>query len=108
MENAGAIFYADGPFRRRTMGPGVIAHETAHQWFGDAVTEREWSHVWLSEGFATYFAALWTRAARRESAFRDDMTRIRRSILADTSAVPKRAVIDTTPTELIALLNANS
>jgi aminopeptidase N len=33
----------------------------AHQWFGDAVTERAWAHLWLSEGFATYFAALWTR-----------------------------------------------
>src|SRR2546426_12005114 len=61
MENATAIFYADQPFRKRTMADGVVAHETAHQWFGDAVTETEWSHLWLSEGFATYFAALWTR-----------------------------------------------
>src|SRR5207247_1429547 len=61
MENATAIFYADQPFRKRTMTDGVVAHETAHQWFGDAVTETEWSHLWLSEGFATYFAALWTR-----------------------------------------------
>src|SRR5256884_6288851 len=59
MENATAIFYADQPFRKRTMTDGVVAHETAHQWFGDAVTETEWSHLWLSEGFATYFARLW-------------------------------------------------
>ena len=65
------------PFRRRTMNDGLIAHETAHQWFGDAVTEREWAHLWLSEGFATYFAALWTRAARGDSAFRAQMADIR-------------------------------
>jgi len=48
MENASAIFYADGGFRRGTMRDGVVAHETAHQWFGDAVTERDWPHLWLS------------------------------------------------------------
>ena len=40
MENASEIFYADGAFRRGTMNDELIAHETAHQWFGDAVTER--------------------------------------------------------------------
>ena len=50
MENASAIFYADAAFRSIRMSEGLIAHETAHQWFGDAVTEREWAHLWLSEG----------------------------------------------------------
>src|SRR6185503_3544297 len=108
MENATAIFYADALFRNGRMGEGLIAHETAHQWFGDAVTEREWPHVWLSEGFATYFAALWTGHARGDSAFRDDMARIRTSILTDEEAVPRRPVIDTAQTELLALLNRNS
>jgi aminopeptidase N len=35
------------------------AHETAHQWFGDLVTCRDWSHVWLNEGFASYYAVLY-------------------------------------------------
>ena len=108
MENASAIFYADEGFRRGTMGDGVVAHETAHQWFGDAVTERDWPHLWLSEGFATYFAALWTRAARGESAFRAQMADIRRTILADSISVTKRPVIDTIETNLFALLNRNS
>ena len=34
----------------------LVAHEIAHQWFGDSVTESDWDDVWLSEGFATYFA----------------------------------------------------
>src|SRR4029079_1740267 len=38
---------------------GVISHEIAHQWFGDAVTESDWGDAWLSEGFATYFAQLY-------------------------------------------------
>ena len=35
------------------------SHELAHQWFGDYVTLRTWADVWLNEGFATYFQALW-------------------------------------------------
>jgi aminopeptidase N len=107
MENAGAIFYADGPFRKKTMQPGVIAHETAHQWFGDAVTEREWSHVWLSEGFATYFQELWVERFRGDSAFRADMRRIRDQIVK-APEVASRPVIDTLQTNLMELLNTNS
>jgi aminopeptidase N len=45
------------------------AHEIAHQWFGDAVTEDEWDDVWLSEGFATYFADLYTEHFSGRAAF---------------------------------------
>jgi aminopeptidase N len=37
----------------------VVCHELTHQWFGDLVTCRDWSHIWLHEGFATYFEALY-------------------------------------------------
>jgi aminopeptidase N len=37
----------------------VVVHELAHQWFGDLVTCRDWQHIWLNEGFATYFEALY-------------------------------------------------
>lgn len=108
MENASAIFYSDQAFRRGGVGEGLIAHEIAHQWFGDAVTGREWPHLWLSEGFATYFAALWTQRAHGDSAFRAEMDRIRSTILEDTVAVTKRPVIDTVETNLPDLLNRNS
>jgi aminopeptidase N len=107
MENASAIFYASDLFANRRMSEGLIAHETAHQWFGDAVTEREWGHLWLSEGFATYFATLWTRESRGDSAYHAELAAIRRQVLAD-SVVQVRPVLDTAQTRYLALLNANS
>ena len=56
-EHASAIFYGEKGVRAAP-GTNLVAHEIAHQWFGNAVTERDWDDVWLSEGFATYFTHL--------------------------------------------------
>ncbi|HYA35797.1 MAG TPA: M1 family metallopeptidase, partial [Candidatus Binataceae bacterium] len=40
----------------------LVAHELAHQWWGDLLTCRDWAHAWLNEGFATYFEAVWAEA----------------------------------------------
>jgi len=47
------------PVYSRSAGEGTVAHELAHQWFGDAVSPQRWRHIWLNEGWATYAAWLW-------------------------------------------------
>jgi aminopeptidase N len=49
---------------------GLIAHEFAHQWFGDFLTCKTWKHVWLNEGFATYLTDLWTENEYGKNEFR--------------------------------------
>ena len=46
----------------------LVAHELAHQWFGNAVTLREWHDIWLHEGFACYAEWLWSEESGRETA----------------------------------------
>ncbi|MGB6151569.1 MAG: M1 family metallopeptidase, partial [Pricia sp.] len=59
LENAGTISYFENSVTGKNGVEGLIAHEIAHQWFGNSATENDWNHVWLSEGFATYFAILY-------------------------------------------------
>ena len=108
MENAGAIFYAWDMFQSpRAVPEGTIAHEIAHQWFGDAVTERAWAHAWLSEGFAEYLTAMWMERAHGDSVRREMLAGFKRTILASVAA-RERPVIDTAQRDLLKLLNANS
>ena len=52
---------------------GLVAHELAHQWFGDLLTCKDWSHIWLNEGFASYFGPLFTEHDRGDDVFRLEM-----------------------------------
>jgi aminopeptidase N len=106
MENSSAIFYAEKRYVDRTMREGVVRHETAHQWFGDAVTAREWPHLWLSEGFASYFDAVIGAALDGDSVLTGAMRRSAESYFV--SAVVDRPVVDTAEHDPMKLLNANS
>ena len=85
MENSSAIVFTSTLFDLRpnektsahfgipTRIEEVVAHEIAHQWFGDSVTESTWADLWLSEGFATYFAGLFIEKYEGADAFREYM-----------------------------------
>ena len=106
MENSSAIFYAEQAYAARWMDEGVVRHETAHQWFGDAVTERDFHHLWLSESFATYFGLVAGAALDGDSVLLRKMHDEARGYL--NSRVVNRPILDTTVTVLTQLLNANS
>ncbi len=64
MENTSATTQTDRTLHDETAhldfsSDPLVAHELAHQWFGDLLTCRDWSQAWLNEGFATYFECLW-------------------------------------------------
>jgi len=59
LENASAIFYYENSVKGKRDEESLIAHEIAHQWFGNMATEKSFHHLWLSEGFATYMTHLY-------------------------------------------------
>ena len=106
MENSAAIFYPGQVLAAGQNIEETVAHETAHQWFGDSVTEADWHHLWLSEGFAEYFQAVFTEEADGTDAFRRNMEAKRREYLVSgASATP---IINEDQDDLFGLLNANN
>lgn len=105
MENASAIFYDQGAIAQGINIEGTVSHETAHQWFGDSVTEADWSELWLSEGFATYFGAVFFEYADGRADFDRRMAEVRQRYL--TSADTLRPVIERRD-NLFELLNRNN
>ena len=106
MENAGAIFY----FERSVSGHGgiddLLAHEIAHQWFGDMVTETNFKHLWLSEGFATYLTDLYIESKNGKDSMHRRLSDERDKVI-DFAATHTTPVIDTN-SNYKELLNASS
>ncbi|HJP90768.1 MAG TPA: M1 family aminopeptidase [Pyrinomonadaceae bacterium] len=120
MENSSAIVFTSTLFTRGSSSPklsktygipmgnvNVVAHEIAHQWFGDDVTESTWSDLWLSEGFATYFAGLFLQRFEGEDAFQGYMKESAATVFAFEKK-NRTPIFDRETQDLMGLLNANS
>ncbi len=119
MENSSAIVFTSNLLSRsspvgmsKTYGipfnnVTLIAHEVAHQWFGDSVTESTWSDLWLSEGFATYFAGLFVQRYESEEAFQRYMRDAAATVFAYERS-KRTPIFDRDTESLMELLNANN
>ena len=80
---SGTLFTRDTENLRTSQG--LVAHELAHQWFGDLVTCKDWSHVWLNEGFATYYEHLYDEHKHGRAALRYRLWLSARSLAGNTN-----------------------
>jgi aminopeptidase N len=106
MENASCIFYDEKTVTGDRSSEDLLAHEIAHQWFGDMASEKSFAHLWLSEGFASYMTDLYFEKKYGREAFVERLQKEREDII-DFAQSSKRPVVDST-TNLMSLLNANS
>ena len=106
MENASAIFYNEESAEQKESIEDLLAHEIAHQWFGDMATERSFPHLWLSEGFATYFADLYLESKYGTGALNERLKEERNKVI-DFIRVSGKPVVDSVSV-FMKLLSPNS
>jgi aminopeptidase N len=71
---------------------GLVAHELAHQWWGDMVTCRDWSQMWLNEGFATYFQQMYRQHHDGQAEFICDLDGAHQAVIGADANDPRPIV----------------
>jgi aminopeptidase N len=106
MENASAIFYDENRIQGKGIIDDLIAHEIVHQWFGDMASEKNFSHLWLSEGFATYLTDYYFEKKFSLDSANRRLQREREQVVRFVE-LSNQPVVDSV-SSLMDLLNANS
>jgi len=107
MENASCIFYDEKAIDGKRSSETLLVHEIAHQWFGNSASEKDWSHLWLSEGFATYLTNVYVQEVYGDEAFFKQLEKDKARVIRFNNSNPL-PVIDTLSADLMSLLNANA
>jgi aminopeptidase N len=107
LENANTIFYFENAVTGKGEREELIAHEEAHQWFGNSATENDWHHVWLSEGFATYFANLYLENAYGRPRLVEEQEEDRKQVI-EFYYKNQSPIVDTTLTDINKVLSTNT
>ncbi len=108
MENATAIFYNESVIIDQPSIEALIAHEIAHQWFGNSVSEKNWADVWLSEGFSTYLTHLYFEYTYGRDSMANRIVADKERIFTFHLQSPEAKVVDSDESNLFQLLNANT
>jgi aminopeptidase N len=87
---------------------GLVSHEAIHQWFGDLVTSESWEHIWLNEGFADYFTALWYGHRSDADEYDWEMDRLARAYRAEDSTEYRRPVATRRYSDPIRMFDAHT
>lgn len=107
LENAGTISYFENSVTGKNEVEGLIAHEIAHQWFGNSASENDWNHVWLSEGFATYFAILYQESVYGDEKRKEELALDRKQII-DYYAKNPSPIVDPSIKDPMKVLSTNT